>query len=182
MPDQSPDPNRNDAIPPPDIPEDVLKKLFRHLEDCHPDEGCGLILAPAGRLTSPHRYRPCQNAQNELHAQDPDLHPRTARNAFAIPPNELLAIDRELRERNEKILAICHSHPDADVYFSEEDHRRAVVDGNPLHPDTFQVVVSVRGGRAEEFGVFAWSPREKNYRIIRFGRCDQSFEPGPTST
>ena len=166
MPNHIPTPDRNNAVPPPNIPAEVQQDLCQHLEECHPDEGCGLILAPIDRPAVPHRYRACRNAQNDLHALDPDLHARTAQNAFAISPKELLAIDRELRERNETIFAICHSHPDAGIYFSEEDHARAVSDGEPLHPGALQIVVSVIKGKANGFGIFCWSSASCRFEKI----------------
>jgi len=127
-----------------------------HAEQAYPNECCGLMLRSRSDQTAPLRLRKCTNAQDSYHRLDPVSFPRTARNAYFIDPKELLEIERERRSNDETIVAIYHSHCDAEAYFSEEDANRAKADGEPLFPMAAYVVISVRSGRATGLKVFRW--------------------------
>ena len=92
----------------------------------YPHESCGLILTRGGER----RVLPCRNIQEELHAKDPARHPRDARTAYYIDPQDLLRIDRLDRE-GFAVAVIYHSHIDAGAYFSETDRRQALFGEEP---------------------------------------------------
>ena len=54
----------------------------------YPHESCGIILTRGAER----RVIPCRNIQEELHAKDPARHPRDARTAYYIDPQDLLRI------------------------------------------------------------------------------------------
>ncbi|MGB0581331.1 MAG: Mov34/MPN/PAD-1 family protein [Limisphaerales bacterium] len=137
----------------PDTSTEIWERILTDVESAYPAEGCGLILV-RGTLST--RVRPCTNAQMKYHELDPAAFPRTDRNAYFIEPRELLQVERELRETGEKILGIYHSHPDAEAYFSEEDQAQAMADGEPIHPGTGYLVLSVREGKTRDHKWFAW--------------------------
>ncbi len=145
------------------IPEEMMRDIREHAEAAYPEECCGVVFAQADAPDELTGIRQCGNAQNEFHELDPKAFPRTARNAYFIDPKDLLAVGRECREREERVRVIYHSHPDAGAYFSEEDQRFAVVDGEPLHPEVVYLVVSVNNGRAGESALFEWNSASKSF-------------------
>ncbi len=138
-----------------EIPADLLTQVHDHATKEYPSECCGMIFAPKGeeRLS---RVRPCVNAQDKYHELDPETFPRDSKTAYFIDPRELLAIEKELSANNERIAVIYHSHPDVDAYFSEEDVRRAVSDGEPIYPGTAYLVMSVIKGKLANEKIFYW--------------------------
>ena len=124
-------------------------------ERAYPAECCGLILGTEAAC----RVRPCANAQNKYHELDPESFPRDERKAYFIEPRELLAVHRELAASGERILAIYHSHPDADAYFSAEDQKRALAEGEPVYPGAKYLVLSVRKAKTVACKWFTWDGR-----------------------
>lgn len=105
----------------------------------YPLETCGLIVrCRDGEL----KTIVCANLQDRYHALDPLEFPRTARTAYKF--NE--RVIGQAAAVGETLVAIWHTHCDAAAYFSAEDARCAVVDGEPLYPDVGYVVLSVMAG------------------------------------
>ena len=103
------------------------------------------------------------NVQNELHAQDPDQFPRTAATGYTMGAEAapiLISSERgELR-----LLAIYHSHPERDAYFSEEDRKQARgARGEPIYPQAGYIVMSVRDREVRATKVFVWEPAARDY-------------------
>lgn len=128
----------------------------------YPSECCGMILESKHKKGSL-RLRPCVNAQDKYHREDPQNFPRDSKTAYFIEPAELFQIEKELRENGERIAFIYHSHPDADAYFSDEDIARAAPDGEPLFPDTDYLVISVRGGQVVNHKTFHWDAKQASF-------------------
>ena len=121
-------------------------------EEEYPFESCGVILSRGGER----RLLRCRNAQNELHARDPQRHPRDARTAYYIDPKDLLRIG-DLEREGFAVTVIYHSHIDAGAYFSETDRRQALVGGAPAYPDAVYVVTSVVAGRVDAMAAYRWN-------------------------
>lgn len=138
---------------PPSIPASVWEVIFAHAEESFPAECCGMVLGAGNSVT---RARRCTNAQNKYHQLDPVNFPRDERKAYFIEPTELLAMEKEMRANGERIVAIYHSHPDAEAYFSREDQAQAIANGEPLYPGAFYLVLSVREGVVKGSKCFAW--------------------------
>jgi [CysO sulfur-carrier protein]-S-L-cysteine hydrolase len=128
----------------PDLPDD-LGPILRHLAAAYPDEGCGVVIRRAsdGAL----RVRPMENAYDRFHAREPDDFPRTARTAYLFEPREQLTVERECDQGGEQICCVFHSHTDAGAYFSAEDRRAALWEGEPVLPGVSYLVVAVDQGR-----------------------------------
>ena len=127
----------------------------------YPAECCGVLLTREG--TEPQRLLvPCRNVQNELHAKDPQRHPRDARTAYFIDPKDLLAIGRH-EGKGFKVDVIYHSHIDAGAYFSATDKQNALMDGVPFYPAATYVVVSVMGGKVADQRAFVWQPAAQDF-------------------
>jgi [CysO sulfur-carrier protein]-S-L-cysteine hydrolase len=118
----------------------------------YPFESCGVILSRGEER----RLLRCRNAQNELHARDPQRHPRDARTAYYIDPKDLLRIG-DLERQGFAVSVIYHSHVDAGAYFSETDRRQALVGGEPAYPGAVYVVTSVVQGVVDAMAAFLWN-------------------------
>ena len=66
-------------------------------------------------------------------------HPRDARTAYYIDPEDLLAIGRREGE-GYRVATIYHSHIDIGAYFSPTDRQNALINGEPAYPDAVYVV------------------------------------------
>lgn len=127
--------------------------------EAYPHECCGIIIERDGR----EEVVRVTNLQDELHAQDPEQFPRTAKTAYTMGAEAapvLLAAERgELRLR-----AFYHSHPEHDAYFSEEDRKQAFGGWDePNYPDAAQIVISVYGREVKNTAVFRWDGRARDF-------------------
>lgn len=138
--------------------DEFWARIVRHAESEYPAECCGIALASRNRPDEITGLIPCRNAQDEFHARDPEHFPRTSANAYFIDPKDLLQIERKCREQQKLIRLVYHSHPDAEAYFSEEDTRQSLMAGEPLMPDAWQLVLSVKGGNVVAHKIFRWDP------------------------
>ena len=143
------------------IPKPMLDEIFDQAKREYPNECCGMIMekSESGAL----RLYPCENVQNEHHKMDPENFPRTAATAYFIDPSQLLKIQKENREKNEKVKIIYHSHINAGAYFSEEDARVAACEGEPAYPGVDYLVVSVRNREVDDHKYFKWEPKTKKF-------------------
>src|SRR5438093_1204645 len=107
----------------------------------------------------------CRNIQDQLHAKDPQRHPRDARTAYFIDPQDLLKIGR-LEGDGFDIAVIYHSHVDAGAYFSPTDKQQALIGGEPTYPAATYIVTSVVGGRAEASAGFRWNSGERDFPTV----------------
>jgi len=145
------------------LPSEYLEKIRAQAEKNYPHETCGILMGPKDQLEKVSGIYPCRNVQDEYHAQDPVSFPRDSRTAYFIDPRDLLRIQREAREKGCEIRVIYHSHVDAGAYFSEEDERIALSEGEPAYPGVSYLVVSVKGGKADEVSVFVWNKNQKAF-------------------
>lgn len=131
---------------------DALAPLYRHLEACYPNEGCGVIL----QGTDGFRVAALENVYDRYHALDPDQFPRTARTAYLIEPAAWLNLSLEAERAGERIAFIVHSHCDVGAYFSHHDTEVAAPGGTPLHPGVAYLVVAVNTGVVDKARAFFW--------------------------
>lgn len=141
------------------VPDEHWTRIIQHAESEYPAECCGIALAKCDQPDLVVELVPCGNAQDKLHASDPERFPRSSANAYVIDSNDLLQIERRCRESDLVIRVIYHSHPDADAYFSQEDETRALIFGQPAHPDATQLVLSVKSGTFVDHKIFQWHPQ-----------------------
>jgi proteasome lid subunit RPN8/RPN11 len=139
----------------------TLDAIIAQAEREFPDECCGFIIGD-GVSEEP---RPIRNIQNARHAENPAEFPRDARTAFLMEPKEHLTVLNEVDRRKLKLVAVYHSHPDHDAYFSPTDRAQACSfdPAEPDYPDTFHIVVSVRGGKFARAAAFAWDAALKDF-------------------
>jgi len=143
------------------LSEDEWARVREQAEAEYPAECCGVLLTRAD--AEPHRLLlPCKNVQNELHAKDPQRHPRDARTAYFIDPKDLLAIGRR-EGQGYGVDVIYHSHIDAGAYFSATDKQNALMNGEPFYPAATYVVVSVMEGKVADSRAFVWQPGVREF-------------------
>jgi adenylyltransferase/sulfurtransferase len=137
------------------IPVPLLRACFDHGRRTYPEEACGFLTGPdgdAGTLTAAHAI---PNVQQRLHTEDPATYPRTAREAYFLDPKVRLPLERRLREEGQAVRVIYHTHPDVGAYFSEEDQRKALWNGEPLFPGLVYLVCGIKGGEPDG-AICAW--------------------------
>ncbi len=111
------------------VSPDAWSVIERHLERAYPKEGCGILLGTDdGGNRDALVAIPCRNAY-EGEQQD----------RFQLDPEEQLAAERRARELGLSVVAIFHSHPDCDAYFSSTDLKYSC-------PWYSNIVVSVQAG------------------------------------
>ncbi len=151
---------------------DELAAIERQAVAEYPSEACGVILARGGER----RLLRCRNAQNELHARDPQRYPRDARTAYTIADADRLAMVR-LEQEGFATVVIYHSHVDAGAYFSATDRQQAMVGDEPIYPDAVYVVVSVVDRRVRAVAGFRWDPARRDFLPVDLELA--AARPGP---
>jgi [CysO sulfur-carrier protein]-S-L-cysteine hydrolase len=147
------------------IPKPLLDQIYSQAEKEYPAECCGFIIGPASVEVFTRVY-PCKNAQESFHEREPNDFPRTSKTAYFIAPEDLLAVQKETRQKHEEIKVIYHSHIDADAYFSEVDKRMALDHGEPNYPGVFYLVISVIKGQIKDSNLFVWNAQIKDFEKV----------------
>ncbi len=124
---------------------DALHRAYAHARAAYPDECCGFILASGVRRG--------ENVQDELHREDPAIFPRTARRGFTLSAEDQLFLMNNVRGP-ECVLAIYHSHTDADAYFSEADRAGLMQEGRVAYPELFHLVIACHADVIAEAKLF----------------------------
>ena len=152
--------------------DEVWEAMFAHAKEDYPAECCGMITADADGHHAVHR---CENIQNKLHEADPETHPRTSTEAYRMNDMHVLRIQQDAEQAGGKLVAIYHSHIDFDAYFSKEDQRAALFDGEPAYPGIVYPVIPVKKGEVDSRGrkVFQLHDDETDSHGQKVGRVFQ---------
>ncbi len=134
------------------ISKNVIDKIGRHALNTYPDECCGIVT----QNKTDQAVHECTNIQNRLHAEDPALHQRDARTAYAIDRKEAEKIFSDAKAGGAEVIAFYHSHTDHDAYFSETDKEVQTILGEPEFPDALHIVISVKDGKLDHIKSFLW--------------------------
>ena len=144
------------------LSQDNLLEIRKHALDEYPHECCGIVIGFLGSKNGAILFR-CTNIQNRLHKMDPQNYPRDAKTAYNIEPGELVKIFNQAQSKGMILKAFYHSHPDHDAYFSSEDEKMALFDGEPTYPDAQYLVVSVYNKLVKDEAWFGWNPQTKSF-------------------
>jgi [CysO sulfur-carrier protein]-S-L-cysteine hydrolase len=149
------------APQPTNIQRSSLDQILAQAEREFPFECCGFIIGD----DSSQEVRPITNIQNRKHGEDPASFVRDARTAFLMDPKEHLAVMKEIDRRKLRLLAVYHSHPDHDAYFSATDRAQACSfdPSEPDYPGTAYIVLSVKGGKFARAAAFVWDDEHKDF-------------------
>jgi proteasome lid subunit RPN8/RPN11 len=138
---------------------EIIDAIFKQAAAEYPSECCGIVTG-----TSEHqRLHPLINIQEKLHADDPETHPRTSRNAYAVNRNELERVLADAASKGESVLAFYHSHIDCDAYFSLMDKEVQTVFGEPEYPSAVQVVVAVKEKKVCGIKGYLWDRKKQDF-------------------
>ena len=86
------------------------------------------------------------------------------RDRYNISALELQRLLSEASSKGRVFKVLYHSHPEHDAYFSEEDTRMALFDGEtPIYPGTQYLVVSVYSKKVRDQALFDWNPETKTF-------------------
>ena len=102
----------------------LVEDMVAHARREHPDEACGVIAGPIGS-NRPERFIPMVNA-----ARSPTF--------YEFSPTDLLALYRDLDNRDEEPVVIYHSHTATEAYPSRTDVTLA------SEPGAHSVLISTR--------------------------------------
>jgi proteasome lid subunit RPN8/RPN11 len=119
------------------IARETYDAIVAHARRDHPDEACGVVAGPAGS-DRPERFIPMVNA-----ARSPTF--------YEFDTHDLLALYREMDDRDEEPVIVYHSHTATEAYPSRTDISYA------SEPGAHYVLVSTREPDTVEF---------RSYRIV----------------
>lgn len=138
------------------ISDDLKQRLVAEAIRCYPDEACGFLLGRVGSDRVAVEFMACNNIQNQLHKADPERYPRMAQTAYVIDPQDQKRVEDTAKRHQLAVIAVVHSHPDHDVYFSDEDRQNAAPWGEPLFEGVSYVVISVHNRVVTGMSDFYW--------------------------
>ena len=145
------------------LEKEQLDQIHLHAVEEYPYECCGIVVGNSDDNRDNVVYR-CENIQNKLHEKDPENFTRDARTAYNISALELQKLLSEAGSKGRVFKVLYHSHPEHDAYFSEEDTRMALFDGEtPIYPGTQYLVVSVYGEKVRDQALFGWNSETKTF-------------------
>ncbi len=144
------------------LSQDHLEEIRSHALDEYPEECCGIVIGFPESTKDDILFR-CTNIQNKLHKLDPETYPRDARTAYNMEPMEVVKIFSQAQSKGMVIKTFYHSHPEHDAYFSDEDKRMALLDGEPTYPEAEYLVVSVYSSKVKDEAWFAWDLQTKSF-------------------
>lgn len=104
-----------------ELPARIRDEMVEHARREFPNEACGLLAGPDGRVE---RFYPMRNA---------DRSPVT----YRLDPREQLEVFEEIEARGWQLLGIFHSHTHTEAYPSETDRRQA------YYPEACYLLVSL---------------------------------------
>ena len=116
----------------------VYSQLREHGEETYPHECCGVLLGKALESVN----------EVELAVRAGNTRTDSAHNRYHIAPQELIAIQRQARERDLDIVGFYHSHPDHPARWSSTDLNEAHWFGCSY------VITSVEQGKAQHTNSF----------------------------
>ncbi|QFZ92544.2 M67 family metallopeptidase [Synechococcus elongatus] len=118
------------------LPVACRQAIAAHLQQCYPQEGCGLLL---GKDRQVEQVWPAANVWQPDTAEE--NHDR--RDRYQVDPQALLQAQRYCRDRQWQILGIYHSHPDHPALPSECDRLQA-------WPEYVYLIASVTQGKIKD--------------------------------
>ncbi|HEY7372892.1 MAG TPA: Mov34/MPN/PAD-1 family protein [Polyangia bacterium] len=163
------------APPHPVLTDEALAEIYAHARREHPNECCGVVFGPKQQPVAS-RATACVNIQDQLHAEDPVKHTRTARTAYNLGAGDLFKLQKSLRG-DEPAKIVYHSHVDVEradgAYFSDTDQAAAQMDGEPSYPVEY-VVVDIRKDGVRGAAQFTWDAGARRY--VEIGRYPAAIE------
>lgn len=128
------------------IPANVMREVYDHMESSYPHECCGLLIgALEGDKKTVHTFRKCRNLNTER-----------AHDRYEMDPLCMLKAQREFENGPWDIIGIYHSHPDHPSRPSQTDTDRA-------WPNYSYVIISVQGGTVASANSWVLNEGERKF-------------------
>ena len=125
-----------------------LERIFAHAKEAAPSECCGLIGGGEDQRSM---------TIYQLHNVAPN-----AVVSYEAAPEDLFAAQRQMRERDEQLLGIYHSHPrSAEPFPSETDVRLA------YYPSAIYFIIGL-GANTETLRAFRISERDASWQEVEY--------------
>ena len=118
------------------LPRKLVNQILTHAQQHEHSESCGMISAASG---TPAHYYAVKNI-----AEDPATH-------FEMEPKQQIAAMKHMREHEEDLLAIVHSHPSSPPVPSATDVQETG------YPDAYYIIVSLNTKGVLEMRAFRFS-------------------------
>jgi proteasome lid subunit RPN8/RPN11 len=144
-----------------EIEQATYDQIVAHARRDHPDEACGVVAGPVGS-DRPERFVPMLNA-----ARSPTF--------YEFDSQDLLALYREMDEREEEPVVIYHSHTATEAYPSRTDIALA------MEPEAHYVLVSTRDPDHTEFRSYRIVDDQVTEEDVRVVPSLSSLEPAPST-
>ena len=148
------------------ISREILEQCYIYGIAAYPEEACGMI---SGKMDEDQleKIHPMKNVMDHYHAQDPEMYPRTNRNAYMIEPIEQVKLERALKKQQRHIKIIFHSHPDVGAYFSDKDKADALWNGEPRQPGIHYLVCGIKNKKRDGAILASYNLDTKDFDITR---------------
>ena len=146
------------------IARSTYDEIVAHARRDHPDEACGVVAGPAGS-DRPERFIPMLNA-----ARSPTF--------YEFDSHDLLALYREMDDRDEEPVVVYHSHTATEAYPSRTDITLA------QEPGAHYVLVSTRESDRTEFRsyrILDGEVTEEEVEVVETLWSQEPAAPAPTS-
>ncbi len=125
------------------IPENIINEMIQHAREGYPEEVCGILAGDESAVTTIYRMT------NTEHSPV----------SYFMDPREQFQVMKDMRQKGLKMLAIYHSHPEAEAYPSQKDVRLAFYDDvayiiiSLLHKEPVVRAFSIRDGKITELEI-----------------------------
>ncbi len=141
-----------------------ISEMAKHATDEYPHECCGIIIGNKENKKAT-KTRRCRNIQNQLKEKYPDLYDRSSDTGYFMDPGDVRRAFEESGKNGLDVIGFYHSHPDHEVYWSNEDHKAAMWAGTdePSFPDAINVVISVSADGMKAMAAFIWSEEKHGF-------------------
>lgn len=116
------------------IPQAVSEEIIAHCQAQYPKEACGYLAGDGGRVVQAYPMR---------NVEDSPI-------GYAMDPKEQLLVEKQMRQRGQRMVGIYHSHTASEAHPSSVDVSLAI------SPEISYVLVSLKRRNA---------PVVKSYRI-----------------
>jgi len=144
------------------LTEDAIRQIFEHAVRTYPDECFGVVTGKGPEQT----VHKCENIQNKIREKDPGRY-TDSRTGYFVDRKKFDTIISAAERRGEKVVALYHSHPDIEAYFSSTDIEAQTVFGEPEFPEALQIVVSVMNGKIHDMKRFKWDRDKRCFITLK---------------
>lgn len=139
------------------IPRRYLEEMTAHALEERPNECCGVLAGPLGRVA--HLYR----------SRNAEASPRR----YSVDSRELFQIHRDIEDRGWELLGVYHSHTHSEAYPSPTDVQLA------LWPDALYFIVSLKDSppRVRAFRIRDGVINEESFQVASPRRLARKGNP-----